>query len=298
MTPLERELAELGGALRYPATPDAAGAAVARLRHSQAPRARRGWRRRGARTVVVAALVFLLVTGAVAAAVPAVRHAIRDVLELRGATVELRSGPAPSGARFGSDFGVADPGWPVSLGAARAGARFEVVIPGALGAPDAVHFDRRVRGGLVTLIYGDGTSVVITELRTDLNPGVLHKVGFDGNQAQPLRIGAWRAIWLNGPPHVLSYRAGRRHFHHARRRGRPADRARCGARSRGGRAVAGTRDRHRPVAALSYVAGRVVWIVGSPLSTQTSLLTAGTNERSPPGSRVAGTLSPDGWWTM
>ncbi len=44
--------------------------------------------------------------------------------------------------------------------------------------------------------------------------------------------------------------------------------------------------------------GFEVWIVGSPLTTHTSGLMAGTNERSPPGSRVAGTESPFGWWMM
>ena len=44
--------------------------------------------------------------------------------------------------------------------------------------------------------------------------------------------------------------------------------------------------------------GFEVWIVGSPLTTHTSGLIAGTNERSPPGSRVAGTESPFGWWMM
>ena len=44
--------------------------------------------------------------------------------------------------------------------------------------------------------------------------------------------------------------------------------------------------------------GWVVWIVGSPLLTQTSGLMAGMNARLPPGSRVVGTLSPAGWWMM
>jgi len=44
--------------------------------------------------------------------------------------------------------------------------------------------------------------------------------------------------------------------------------------------------------------GREVWIVGSPCTTHTSGLSTGMKERSPPGSRPAGTLSRPGRWMM
>ena len=78
--------------------------------------------------------------------------------------------------------------------------------------------------------------------------------------------------------------------------GRPAISERCSnwstARMRG----FGCRAVAHPGPSIGY--GFEVWIVGSPLTTHTSGLMAGTNERSPPGSRVAGTESPFGWWMM
>ena len=90
-------------------------------------------------------------------------------------------------------------------------------------------------------------------------------------------------------------------------RSRIADRvedARCGSEDLGPDAVARERDdvcvAMRPVTlpAARPRYGSDGWIVGSPATTHTSRLTAGTKDRSPPGSRESGTLSPDGLWMM
>src|ERR687897_232060 len=52
--------------------------------------------------------------------------------------------------------------------------------------------------------------------------------------------------------------------------------------------------RQRTLAVDYGVGGWLVYTVGSPWTIQTVGLLVGTNDRSPPGSRVVGTVSPPG----
>src|SRR5882757_8635894 len=129
MAELERRLVELGGQLDLPMPPPLAEKVGAGLRAAKLPEAARPIPRlRLALLVVLAAL--LLAAGAVAA-VPAARHAVLEILGLRGETIE-RVPKLPENVR-------AKPGWklgrPTTLSAARHGLTFEPLLPSGVAGP-------------------------------------------------------------------------------------------------------------------------------------------------------------------
>jgi hypothetical protein len=161
-------------------------------------RARRGDRR----TAAIALAVFLVACGTVAA-VPATRNAVLEGLGLRGATIERRE-RLPADARLRP----LDLGPRTTLAAARRELGFTPVVPAALGAPDGVHVD----GQALTLDYRVRPRVLVTELRGDVHPAYVGKIGSEATTLDELDIDGHRAVWVSGPPHFFFYRDPRGHL--------------------------------------------------------------------------------------
>jgi hypothetical protein len=188
MPDLERELRALGAEAQWPATPDLAGAVVARLpaRASAAPR-----RGRRPRRLVAALVAALLLVPAGAFALPGPRHAILDALGLRHVTVERRP-RLPTGH---------DPklGDRTTLDRAARRAGFRPLLPAALRPPDRVY----ILGAIVTVLY-DREHLVLAQADGRLNADMLEKFTTIDAKIRRVRIGADHGIWLPAP-HVYQW---------------------------------------------------------------------------------------------
>lgn len=210
MTDLEQALTGLGRDIELPPTPSIAQAVRRRL-------AERPGRRRLAppsrRTLALAFAVLLVAVGAVLA-VPPARTAVLEWLGLRGATIErAETLPTPS-----PQIGVAlQLGRPVTLAGAGRQAAFRVVVPEALGDPDEVHYSTSVPGGRISLVYKPqeklppspptNVGLLVTQYRGDLAPEFTGKVIDQATVAEQLTVDGFPAIWLEGGPHVVFFRA-------------------------------------------------------------------------------------------
>jgi hypothetical protein len=215
MTDLERALAQLGGELAFPDTPDVAAAVRRRLAERAPAR-----RRLPSRRALVVAFVALAVAVGAAMAVPAARTAILEFFGLRGATVqrvdtlppvETRPEASDAAAReleLGSPVPVVDGfvrvKWPY------------LVVPEALGPPDAAYASPLLQDVKVSLVYEPGAGVprsrytgvgiLVTEFRGDIAPGYVGKLADAGTAIERLRVGPHPAIWLEGGPHFVLFR--------------------------------------------------------------------------------------------
>ena len=197
MPELERELRALGALVDFPPTPDLVPAVRARI--AGAPRARPfAWRR-----AVVVALAALVVAVAGALAVPSARSAILEWLGLRGVTIERvpeQPPPAPGG-----DLSL---GEEVTLAEARSRARFDVLVPGGLGAPDTVYVssDSGV-DGYVSLVYASEGRVdlLVTQFRARIEEDFLEKLVGPGTTVTETRVDGARGYWVAGAPHEIFY---------------------------------------------------------------------------------------------
>jgi hypothetical protein len=204
MTELEQALADLGGRLDYPRTPQLAPAVRARL---VAPPARRPlWQRR-----LVLALAVLVVALGAAFAVPQARTAILEFFGLQGATVErvvlLPEVPPAGDLALGERFGLAE---------ARKRVSFPVLVPELLGAPEQVYVADDVPGGRVSLVYlhnakiptqtEEGIGLLLTEFRGDLAPELIGKMVAAGTEIEELSVDGAPGLWISGEPHFFLYR--------------------------------------------------------------------------------------------
>jgi hypothetical protein len=198
MNDLERRLAALAPEYPFPATPDLAGAAGARLGIS-------GRRRRpGRRVLALAAAVAAF--AAVLAVSPGARGALADWLDfLPGVRIE-RVDELPS-MPLSSWTGVY--GEEVTLAEAERQAPFEILLPESLGEPDLVYRYRDPSGGLViTAVYGDhrDARLVLTQWATE--DVLFHKLLGPATQAQLVDVREARGLWINGNRHVVFYLGG------------------------------------------------------------------------------------------
>ena len=203
---LEQRLVELAATVEFPPTPDLAPAVAARVARSPA----RPRRLVTARRSLVLALVALAVLAAVAGAVPGVRHALRDLFGLGGATVErVPQLPAsPGGLELGR---------PVTLAQAREDAAFRLRVPydPELGPPDATYLRGRPPLAQATLVYrprrglptveAGGAGLLLTEFRGDLEPDLVRKFIGPDTGTRRVRVGSATGFWVEGP-HSFGYR--------------------------------------------------------------------------------------------
>ena len=201
MSDLELELRELR--VEWPETPDLAGAVAERLERAPAPRPR--WRLPLGRPAWQLAVAVVALVVAVVAAVPPARSAVLDLLGF-GSVRIVREEPQPS--RFASDLAL---GEPVTLEQARR--RFPVLVPSAVGDPDAVyHAERpslrvdliyRARPGLPSSST-TGAGLLVTEFRAVAEPLIEKTVGA-GAKVERLTVGGDPAFFISGANHGFAY---------------------------------------------------------------------------------------------
>lgn len=203
MIELERALALLGDELAFPAAPDVSARVLERVAEPTPPR-----RRRRALAVAFAALVVAI---AAAMAVPQARTAILDFFGLRGATVQRvetlpRVPPASEQALdLGEPLPDASPNVKIP----------EVLVPAALGPPDATYLDREQYGLRLTLVYGPregipespytGVGVLISQFVGEGAVRFVEKMVDAGSSVEVLQVGPYPALWIEGGPHTVLF---------------------------------------------------------------------------------------------
>jgi hypothetical protein len=210
VTELERSLRRLGEQLAFPETPAVADAVLRRLEAEGAPR------RRARRRPLVVALAVLALALAAAMAVPAARTAILELFRLRGATVERVDTLPPVAELDPATARALELGRPVPIEGGRPAVEAGVVlVPAALGAPDAAYVSRAVPGKL-TLVYEPrpgiprsgftGVGVLVTQFAGDLDRETyLEKLADAGTLIEPVTVGGSPGLWLEGGPHFVFF---------------------------------------------------------------------------------------------
>jgi hypothetical protein len=206
MTELERALVGLGDELAYPATPDVSTRVVARLSEAPRPRGRR-------RRALVAALAVLVLAIGAAFAVPPARTAILELFGLRGATVQrvetLPQVPPASEQSLGL-------GRPLPLEDGRPHPKLpEVLVPEALGPPDAAYVSEERYGTRLTLVYEPGPGVpespytgvgiLVSEFVGNGAVNFVEKMADMGTEIEVTQVGPYPALWLEGGPHTVLF---------------------------------------------------------------------------------------------
>jgi hypothetical protein len=137
-------------------------------------------------------------------AVPQTRAAILEFFHLRGVSIE-RVGELPT-VPLQRDFNKLFLGEKVSLDVARDRADFEIVVPEALGDPDAVYFQEAPPGGMVSLVYGtpEHPRALFTQFRASVEEVIFKKVA-TGTQIDSVRVDGEPGYFLSGNPHDFSY---------------------------------------------------------------------------------------------
>jgi uncharacterized membrane protein len=197
MPELELALRDLGPTLDWPAEPDLEQRVLRRT--SELPARRRALPRR----TLVIALAVLAVAGGAVFAVPQSRAAILEFLHLRGVTIErvdeLPTVPVQSG--LGTFLGD-----PVTLEQARERAGFDVVVPEALGTPDAVYFQSEPpAGGMVSFVYGTKSDprALFTQFAGGVDEVIFKKIAPD-TKVDAVTVDGQPGYWLEGA-HFFSY---------------------------------------------------------------------------------------------
>lgn len=188
MNGLEQRLEALGRELAYPPEPDLAPAVLVRLERRPFP-----WRR------VAVALAVLAVALAAALAVPQARTALLRWFHLRGVTVERVETLPPAVERPQAE-GL---GRPVSRGQAERELGFRLALPPfEHGGPRRVYV---LAGALGTVILDDhGRPLLLSEFRaTRLD--LLKKLVGAKSVVEPVRVDGAEGLWVEGPPHTLTY---------------------------------------------------------------------------------------------
>jgi len=199
---LELELRELR--IEWPETPDLAGTVQERL--ATAPVRRRSWLARPAWQLAVAATALII---AVVMAIPPARAAVLDWLGFSSVRI-TREEPQPSS--FGQALSL---GAPVTLDQARRRAGFTVLVPEAVGEPDAVFLhEHPTMGPRVDMLYREreglpassntGAGLLITQFRAVASPLIQKSVG-SGATVEQLEVDGDPAFFISGAPHGFAY---------------------------------------------------------------------------------------------
>jgi hypothetical protein len=191
---IESRLADLAAHVDLPPAPDIVARVRARV-ESEPPR--RAWRLRPALAVPLALLA--LAVGGVAA-VPSARSAVLRWLGIEGVKIE-RVPTAPTPAPTNS---------PLDLGE-RTTLTSGVLVPDALGRPDAVYDD----GAQVTLLYRPrrglpesaqtGAGALLSQFPGRTRPEFIRKLAGPGTTIERVRVDGEPGFWLGGDVHSLIY---------------------------------------------------------------------------------------------
>jgi len=232
---LDAALYRLGGELQYPRAPDLSQTVRQRLldaRCRASPwRVRRATPRRQLAGILLAGLLLaVLALGLWPAArqtiaerfgVPGIEIRFRETPQETSGTLQLSPTPAPAATPaatpIDSPVTPAPPrafGVPMSLEEAQRRVPFRIVLPAALGEPDAVYVDERGLVPVVTLVYRPrppeipasqviGVGLLIMQFQgTPGEPLFMKGVGPEG-VIEPVTVHRRFGYWISGGPHLL-----------------------------------------------------------------------------------------------
>jgi hypothetical protein len=142
------------------------------------------------------------------------RVAIADWLNLHTTIHLVQHPPTPSPLPSGHLGDNLNLGTAVTLNQAREGVSWTVVVPAALGQPDAVYLKQPPSGpskGEVTLVYAQrpdikvsgqtGVAVLVTQARGTVNEIYFHKMLGPDSTVDPVSVGGHTGYWISGHPH-------------------------------------------------------------------------------------------------
>jgi hypothetical protein len=238
---LEAALARLREELDLPPAPDLSGAVRQRLLEGQRP-ARSRWaalvtpRGRLAATLLACALLAALVI----ALWPAARMAIAERFGLPGIEIRFIASPTPAPATSTAQRQETPPapaatatvpaptptatpvpslslGTEVSLGEAQRRVPFRILLPAALGQPDAVYLDETRPVPVVTLVYRPcppeipatqvaGVGLLIMQFQGSPDEPVFAKGVGPESVIEPVTVRNGPGYWIAGGPHILIVR--------------------------------------------------------------------------------------------
>jgi hypothetical protein len=202
---IESRLRERAGRLVYPSTPDIAGAVWQRTVRGGARIPARG-RRMGARRLVVAFGVALVMVVGVTLAVPGARAFVGSFVARIGTISIFVATPTPTVAPGTT---VVDWAGPTTLEDAKTRAGFPLRVPSyppSLGSPDRVFVQDA--GGLAVVMvwlepgYPDKMRLVLYEARSGTTSG---QGVADGRVLSETRVLGEKAQWVEGP-HIMEYK--------------------------------------------------------------------------------------------
>jgi hypothetical protein len=210
---LDRELRALAQSVEFPPAPDLVTPVRAALAAVGAPAASRSWPFLGRQmrlSIVLALLALALAVGIVAGAALVLGG-------LRIAFVDRLPAIAPESGS--TEY----PGANLGLGAGEtlAGLKdhgFKVFVPTLkpFATPDALYYNDLLAGGQVSLVYApgegrpaptdSGVSVLITEFPGAMEENLAQKSVGPGTTVEILNVNGGLGFWIEGRPHVITYR--------------------------------------------------------------------------------------------
>jgi len=219
---LEALLRDVGGRLRYPATPDLAQRVRARI--ETGPRLRGTWldALRGVRLAPIA-VTLVVILAAAAALSPQVRAGAAEFLRLRG--IDLFPVPAVATPTVSPASAVATPtatprlalGSRITLAQALGTTEFRVRVPTdpLLGEPDEVYRATGPTGTQIAFVYVDrsgiprsavGVAALVHQFRGAVDASFLGKGIGPGTRVEELTVEGARGVWIEGEAHLFFYR--------------------------------------------------------------------------------------------
>ena len=184
MSQLEQRLQALGRELAFPPEPDVAVRARPAARQFQ-------WR-----WVALAAAV-VAVALAAALAVPSARTSILRFFHLRGATIE-RVETLPPAQERSSAGGL---GRRVSVREAERLLGFRLLLPPLEGEPPVYLLEDALAS---VILRADDHPVLLSEFDAR-DYGLLKKLVGEKTLVEPVRVAGEQGLWVEGPPHTLTY---------------------------------------------------------------------------------------------
>jgi hypothetical protein len=217
LTVLEAHLADLATALEFPPTPPLRATVLERIRTGPGIATRPAPLRRRVGAAVLAAVVAI----AASLAIPRWRDALAGWLGIHGVTIEQSPSPPPTPTPSipptlgppGSGLGLGDP---VSAAAAATSLDFAPLVPTSLGIPDSEWLRTSPSGTALSLVYipapgrppassQTGVSILITELRADVDTRYLGKLAGPDTTITQVTVRGEPGAWLAGAPHAVFY---------------------------------------------------------------------------------------------
>lgn len=208
---VEERLRRLGAEVELPPAPELASTVRSRLEHEQLDPVA-GRRPRARRSLAVAVAILLVGGSAAYAASSEFREAVRELLGI--GAVEIERAPELPAVVAGAELGLGEP-VTATAAAERVGFRLLESNEPLLAAPDgvfarplqagaAISFAYRARPGLPALPGAPGIGLLLTQLDSEADPGIVKTVLAEARIEQ-VRIGGSAGYWLGGRDHVVGF---------------------------------------------------------------------------------------------